>query len=97
MKKANQNVNKYPEITGFIWVLNMRVKNKLGRIIETDISGNYFKPFSGAKKYQYFSKVTDLSNALKNCGIKDGSTISFHHQLRNGDFVVNKTIEISIN
>jgi len=71
----------------------MKVKNKSGRIIETNISGKNFKPFLGAKKYHYFSKITNLSNALKKCGIKNGSTISFHHQLRNGDFVINKTIE----
>ncbi|MDH7517226.1 MAG: citrate lyase subunit alpha [Candidatus Thermoplasmatota archaeon] len=51
------------------------------------------KPFTGAKKYGYASKVTSLINALKNCGIKNGDTISFHHQLRNGDNVVNLTLE----
>ncbi|MEA3458994.1 MAG: citrate lyase subunit alpha, partial [Candidatus Thermoplasmatota archaeon] len=71
----------------------MKVENAAGRLIETDISGKTFKPFSGAKKYTYSSKVTSLSDALKKCGLKDGMTLSFHHQLRNGDFVINKTLE----
>jgi len=71
----------------------MKVENAAGRLIETDISGKTFKPFSGAKKHTYSSKVTSLSDALKKCGLKDGMTLSFHHQLRNGDFVINKTLE----
>ena len=39
------------------------------------------------------AKITELKNALKKCGIKDGCTISFHHQLRNGDNVINLTLE----
>ena len=54
---------------------------------------NKYKPFSGAKKHTYCSKVTSLSDALKKCGLKDGMCLSFHHQLRNGDFVINKTLE----
>ncbi len=71
----------------------MKVENAAGRLIETDISGKTFKPFSGAKKHTYCSKVTDLTDALKKCGLKDGMCLSFHHQLRNGDFVINKTLE----
>ena len=71
----------------------MRVENSIGRIIETDISGKTFKPFAGAHKYSYSSKVTNLPDALKKCGLEDGMTLSFHHQLRNGDFVINQTLE----
>jgi citrate lyase subunit alpha / citrate CoA-transferase len=71
----------------------MKVKNAAGRLIETDISGKIYKPFSGANKYSYISKVTSLSEALKRCEIKDSMTLSFHHQLRNGDYVINKTLE----
>jgi citrate lyase subunit alpha/citrate CoA-transferase len=70
----------------------MKVKNTAGRIIETEIAGSTFIPFAGAKKHTYRSKVTNLSDALKKCGIKNGDTISFHHQLRNGDSVVNMTL-----
>jgi len=71
----------------------MRVENSKGRIIETDIAGKTYKPFSGAHKHTYSSKVTDLSDALKKCGLKEGMTVSFHHQLRNGDYVINQTLE----
>ena len=70
----------------------MKVRNAAGREIETEIAGRTLKPFLGAKKHTYHSKITNLSNALKKCGIKDGDTLSFHHQLRNGDFVVNITL-----
>jgi len=71
----------------------MKVENAAGRLIETDISGKTFKPFSGAKKHTYCSKVTDLTDAFEKCGLKDGMCLSFHHQLRNGDNVVNMTLE----
>jgi citrate lyase subunit alpha/citrate CoA-transferase len=70
----------------------MKVRNTAGRDIETEIAGRTLTPFSGAKKHTYKSKISDLSDALKKCGIKDGDTLSFHHQLRNGDYVVNKTL-----
>jgi len=72
----------------------MKVKNAAGRLIETEIAGRTLNPFNGAKKHTYNSKVTNLSDALKKCGIKDGDTLSFHHQLRNGDYVVNKTLAV---
>jgi citrate lyase subunit alpha/citrate CoA-transferase len=71
----------------------MEVINALGRKIETNISGETYKPFSGAKKHFYSSKITSLTEALQKCDIRDGMTLSFHHQLRNGDFVINKTLE----
>ena len=37
--------------------------------------------------------MTNLSDALIKCGLRDGSTISFHHQLRNGDNVINMTLK----
>ena len=71
----------------------MKEKNVAGRNVETTISGKSYKPFSGAKKYSYSSKITNLINGLKKCDIHDGMCISFHHQLRNGDFVINQTLE----
>jgi citrate lyase subunit alpha/citrate CoA-transferase len=70
----------------------MTFKNTAGRILETEVLGISFKPFSGAKKYGYSSKVCSLIGALKKCEVKDGDTISFHHQLRNGDNVINLTL-----
>jgi len=71
----------------------MKVENAAGRVVETEIAGRTLKPFAGAKKHSYSSKVTTLSDALKKCGIKDGDTLSFHHQLRNGDYVINMALE----
>jgi citrate lyase subunit alpha/citrate CoA-transferase len=67
--------------------------NVAGRSVPSSIEEDIFTPFKGAIKYHYSSKITDLENALKKCGLKNGDTISFHHQLRNGDHVVNQTIE----
>ena len=33
--------------------------------------------------------VSSLAEALKQCGARDGMTFSFHHHLRDGDYVVN--------
>jgi len=76
-----------------LWCRCMIVKNSAGRDILTEIAGRKLKPFAGAKKHSYCSKVTSLQNALKKCGLKNGDTLSFHHQLRNGDFVIQKTLE----
>ena len=71
----------------------MKVENSAGRIVNTEILGRSFKPFKGAKKHSYSSKVVKLSDALKKCNIKNEDTLSFHHQLRNGDNVVNMTLD----
>jgi len=71
----------------------MKIQNAAGRIIETKINQEEFKPFKGAEKYSSNSKVTSLSDALIKSGLRDGSTISFHHQLRNGDYIINMTLE----
>ena len=70
----------------------MKIKNTADRIVETEIAGRTFEPFAGAKKRSYVSKIASLTDALKKCGIKDGDTLSFHHQLRNGDYVINMTL-----
>lgn len=72
----------------------MKQKNAAGRTIETVIAGRTFKPYAGGRKYNRDSKVVkSIFEALKKSGLKDGMTISFHHQLRNGDFVINQTLE----
>src|SRR5512140_306951 len=38
-------------------------------------------------------RVPDLATALKECGLRDGMTISSHHHLRNGDYVAVKALE----
>ena len=72
----------------------MKVVNAAGKQIETEIDNRNFTPYKGGKKHGGESKVVkDIISALKKSGLKDGMTLSFHHQLRNGDFVVNQTIE----
>ncbi|WP_250137169.1 citrate lyase subunit alpha [Mesoplasma whartonense] len=39
-------------------------------------------------------KVVDLKTAIKNSGLSDGMTISFHHHLRGGDMVVNQVMQV---
>jgi len=78
------------------------VVNSLGREIPEVIRGKKVKPFQGVtRKYAQckvidFSKDTNcskvlesLEEALKKVGLQNGMTVSFHHHLRNGDYVVN--------
>lgn len=37
--------------------------------------------------------VNSIKEAIALCGLKDGMTVSFHHHLRNGDFVLNMVME----
>jgi citrate lyase subunit alpha/citrate CoA-transferase len=37
--------------------------------------------------------VTSIREAIVQSGLKDGMTVSFHHHLRNGDFVLNMVME----
>jgi citrate lyase subunit alpha/citrate CoA-transferase len=72
----------------------LKTVNAAGKMIETEIDDRIFLPFTGGNKNSGDSKVVkSLDEALKICGLKDGMTLSFHHQLRNGDFVVNQTFE----
>ena len=72
----------------------MKVVNAAGKKIETEIDSRTFTPFAGGKKNNGDSKVIkNMEEAFKKCGLKNGMTVSFHHQLRNGDFVVNQSLE----
>ena len=37
--------------------------------------------------------VSSIQEAIKLAGLKDGMTISFHHHLRNGDYVLNMVMQ----
>lgn len=37
--------------------------------------------------------VSSIAEAVRQAGVKDGMTVSFHHHLRNGDFVLNMVME----
>jgi citrate lyase subunit alpha / citrate CoA-transferase len=38
-------------------------------------------------------QLNSIKAAIRECGLKDGMTVSFHHHLRNGDFVLNMVME----
>ncbi|NOY59712.1 MAG: citrate lyase subunit alpha [Calditrichaeota bacterium] len=85
------------------------IKNAVGRLVPTEINGRELKPFMGAhadqgggEKYggkvpaaaKFNNKLLDnLDAAIDACEIRDGMTISFHHHLRNGDFLINMVME----
>ncbi|MGN1016955.1 MAG: citrate lyase subunit alpha [Faecousia sp.] len=48
------------------------------------------------EKPQESKIVASLAEALKACGARDGMTFSFHHHLRNGDFVANMVMQTAI-
>ncbi|MCC5908880.1 MAG: citrate lyase subunit alpha [Clostridiaceae bacterium] len=37
--------------------------------------------------------LSSIKDAIEKCTIKDGMTVSFHHHLRNGDYVLNMVLE----
>ena len=78
------------------------MKNSINREVPSG-----FKPFNGSNNYKNnpikridekqtsngfisLSSYEELFNALN---IKDGMTLSFHHHLRNGDFVLNEVLK----
>lgn len=86
-----------------------QVVNAVGRTVPEKICGIQYTPFKGAfatpptgKKHAPpmravnpgDSKLIDLEETI-NAYVKDGMTISFHHHLRNGDFLVNKVLQIA--
>ena len=53
---------------------------------------------AGAKLRCFNNDVTDkrvssIKEAIKASGLKSGMTVSFHHHLRNGDYVVNMVLD----
>ncbi len=48
------------------------------------------------EKPQESKIVSSLAEALKQCGAKDGMTFSFHHHLRNGDYVANMVMKAAV-
>ncbi len=85
------------------------IPNALGRMIPEEIDGRRLKPFAGAHSdhgggrtasapvravVDYADKMrASLDEAIDACGIESGMTVSFHHHLRNGDFLVNMVVD----
>jgi len=84
------------------------VKNAAGRTVPLEIDGVRLRPFAGAHAdeggerkrtikipaaHRYSKKrLGSLDEAIEACEIRDGMTISFHHHLRNGDFLLNRVM-----
>ena len=78
------------------------MNNSLGRFVPQG-----FQPFEGSGAYknktrklirekktsQGFEMLSSISDMFDKLGISDGMTLSFHHHLRNGDFVLNMVAE----
>ncbi len=85
------------------------VKNGVGRLVPDELDGKKLKPYisafateGGGRKYAppiptskpgQKKLVSNLKESIRASGLKDGMTISFHHHLRNGDYVVNMVLE----
>lgn len=48
------------------------------------------------EKPQESKLVATIAEALRQCGAKSGMTFSFHHHLRNGDYVTNMVMQAAI-
>lgn len=84
-------------------------KNMLGVDLPEAIDGlGVLKPFDG-KKFSgtpFEKKITknmdgkmhkiveNIETAIRQTGLKDGMTISFHHHFRNGDYIVNQVLDV---
>lgn len=53
----------------------------------------YAPPIPSANNYKPNKLVKNLDEALDKLELFDGMTVSFHHHLRNGDYVVNMVVE----
>jgi citrate lyase subunit alpha/citrate CoA-transferase len=85
------------------------VMNAVGREIPVVLEGRKLKPYRGLfKSYPRGRKaggyhgrnkpgtrklMASLEDAIHACGLKDGQTVSFHHHLRDGDYVVNMVMK----
>lgn len=85
------------------------VTNAVGRMVPDEIDGRKLKPFMGAwadhgtgrkvgppirAAVDYENKLrASLDEAIDACAVKSGMTVSFHHHLRDGDFLVNMVAE----
>jgi citrate lyase subunit alpha/citrate CoA-transferase len=85
------------------------VENAVGRMIPKELEGKKLKPFAGAfadsgggrrrvappipVSKPGHKKLCNLREAIERAGLKNGMTVSFHHHLRDGDYVVNMVFD----
>ena len=59
----------------------------------TKPTGRKYAPLKGFSKPGDSKILSSIKEAIEKCEIKDGMTISFHHHLRNGDYVLNMVMD----
>lgn len=59
----------------------------------TEASGRRFSPLRTSSKPGDVKLLGNIKEALEKVEIKDGMTISFHHHLRNGDYILNMVMD----
>ncbi|MGO2118535.1 MAG: citrate lyase subunit alpha [Fusobacterium sp.] len=59
----------------------------------TKPEGKKYAPTKGFSKPGDKKLVETIKEAIEKCDLKDGMTISFHHHLRNGDYVLNMVMD----
>lgn len=62
--------------------------------VKTSVNGRTVKP--GDKLHPGDAKlIASIEEALEKTGFRDGMTVSFHHHLRNGDYVTNMVMKVT--
>jgi citrate lyase subunit alpha/citrate CoA-transferase len=84
-------------------------RNAIGREVPTQVAGlGKFEPFAGSwentplvrrekgsRTLPRLTKVVEsIEEAVRKVGLENGMTVSFHHHLREGDYVVNMVLEV---
>lgn len=59
----------------------------------TEPVGRKYAPLKGFSKPGESKILSGIKEAIEKCELKDGMTISFHHHLRNGDYVLNMVMD----
>ncbi|MCK5561177.1 MAG: citrate lyase subunit alpha [Thermoplasmata archaeon] len=85
------------------------VKNAAGRMVPLEIGSKHYQPFKGAfatrptgikatpklamHRRGRSKLLPSIEAAIKATGLKSGMTVSFHHHLRNGDYIMNMVMD----
>ncbi len=83
--------------------------NAVGREIPEELNGRKLKPYNGPFSFRPKGRLhppplkavfpgetkllSSIKEAIKKAGLENGMTVSFHHHLRNGDYVVNMVVD----